>query len=354
MRTSPVLAAAAALAVVLAGCTSSGDGGAGASSSGAAGQEEGRAVVLVSGVASITPFTTPDAACTSGFSAGNTWGPMRDYLVAEGFAVYTAPVMDLPGQQVPQALDDTARGPFGGCPEQPAFEITETSINDPQENGKRLAGFIDWLGTEYGVTSVDVVAHSLGGIISRNGLRYLKENDSPVQVRSFTTLSSPWEPVMLANPPFDPEKACDGLELCIGIVNALMAVPELAVVVQSFQPEVFGRWTELQAGVLDGVSVTLVSGGMFTKPGGDPDKWPNDGFVQYSAALARTVPDSVLPQRACFTFPFTHSATTSALAGAPITDSVTFSPAVMSVVANAVRTAGTPAQLPNRLGCPTP
>lgn len=352
MRARTVIAAAAALSVVLAGCSTpfGGDGG----SATPAGQEEGRAVVLVSGVASITPFTTPDAACTTGFSAGNTWGPMRDYLVAEGFAVYTAPIMDVPGEQVPQTLDDTARGPFGDCPEQPPFEITETSINDPQENGKRLAAFIDWLGTEYGVTSVDVVAHSLGGIFSRNGLRYLKESESPVRVRSFTTLSSPWEPVMMANPPYQPEEACDGLPVCATLVNALAEVAPLAVIVQSFQPMIFNRWTELQAGVLDGVPVTLVSGTMFTKPGGNPDKWPNDGFVQYSAALARTVPDSVLPQRACFAFPFTHSASTSVLAGAAPEESVTFSPAVMSVVAHGIRTAGTAEQLPNRLGCPTP
>ena len=348
MRIWPV--ALLASAALLAGCTSSSGGDAASS----APSDEGRAVVLVSGVASVTPFTTPDAACTSGFSAGNTWGPMRDYLTAEGLRVFTAPAMDFPGQPVPSTLDDTVRGPFGGCPEQPPLDLTISSINDPQGNGERLAAFINWLNTEYGVTSIDMVTHSLGGIVGRNGLRYLKEGDSPVAVRSLTTLSSPWEPVMLANPPYDPETACDGLPICVGIVNSLIAVPELAIVVQSFQPKLFNAWTELQTGVLDGVPVTLVSGGMFTKPGGDPDKWPNDGFVQYSAALARTVPDSVLPQRACFAFPFSHSGSTSVLAGASPEESVTFSPAVASVVANAIRTAGTPEQLPNRLGCPTP
>ena len=273
MRIWPV--ALLATAALLAGCTSSSGGDAASS----APSDEGRAVVLVSGVASVTPFTTPDAACTSGFSAGNTWGPMRDYLTAEGLRVYTAPAMDFPGQPVPTTLDDTMRGPFGGCPEQPPLDLTISSINDPQGNGERLAAFINWLNTEYGVTSIDMVTHSLGGIVGRNGLRYLKEGDSPVVVRSLTTLSSPWEPVMLANPPYDPVKACDGLEICVGIVNSLIAVPELAIVVQSFQPKLFNAWTELQTGVLDGVPVTLVSGGMFTKPGGDPDKWPNDGFV---------------------------------------------------------------------------
>lgn len=310
--------------------------------------------MLVSGVGSVTPFTTPDSACTSGFSAGGTWGPMRDYLTAEGFTVYSAPATNIPGQPVATSLDDQVNGPFDGCPEQPPFELTITSINDPQLGGQRLADFIEWLGTEYGVTSVDLVAHSLGGIFARNGVRDLEEGGSPVTVRSLTTLSSPWEPVMLANPPYEPEKACDGLEVCVEVVKTLMAVPELAVIVDFFQPEIYGPWTELQAGVLDGIPVTLVTGTMFTKPGGNPDKWPNDGYVQYSAGLARSVSDSVLPQRSCFAFPVSHSAGTSVLAGAAPEESITFNPAVMQVVANGIRTAGTPQQLANRLGCPIP
>lgn len=348
MRTRSLVVAVAALGMALAGCTSS------SGSNSSSGSVSPRAVVLVSGVASVTPFTTPEAACTTGFTAGASWGPMRDYLVSEGFTVFTAPVTNIPGQQVQTSLDDNVNGPFGGCPEQPPFDVTITSINDPELGGQRLAAFIDWLNTEYGITSVDVVAHSLGGIFSRNGIRYLKESDSPVMVRSFTTLSSPWEPVMIANPPYEPEKACDGLEVCAEIVKGLTAIPELAVIVDFFQPEIYGRWTELQEGVLDGVPVTLVTGTMFTKPGGSPEKWPNDGYVQYSAGVARTVPDSVLPQRACFAFPLSHSGGTSVLAGASPAESVVYSPAVMQVVANGIRTAGTPKQLANRLGCPAP
>jgi hypothetical protein len=76
--------------------------------------------------------------------------------------------------------------------------------------------------------------------------------------------------------------------------------------------------------------------------------------VQYNAGLARSVPDSVLPQRACFAFPFSHSSLTSGIAGAPAIEAVNVNPSVMLVVANAIRTAGTPQQLPNRLGCPAP
>ena len=136
MRIWPISLVASA--VLLAGCSSPVGGDAASS----APPDEGRAVVLVSGVASVTPFTTPDDICTTGLSAGNTWAFMRDYLTAEGFRVYTAPAMDYPGQQVPTSLDDTIRGPFGDCPEQPPLELTISSINEPQGNGERLADFV--------------------------------------------------------------------------------------------------------------------------------------------------------------------------------------------------------------------
>ncbi len=341
---APIIAAG----LLLAACGSS--GGEAASSSPAA--DANRVVVLVSGVDSVTPFTTPDAACTSGLSAGTTWAFMRDYLTQQGFKVYTAPVMDTESDPVPPTLDDTVRGPFGGCPEQLGTDVTIRSIHTPIEGGQHLAAFINLLREQYGVTSIDVVAHSLGGIFARNGLHELKMGGSPVTVRSFTTLSSPWEPVMLAVPPYDPPKACDGFELCMGIVEGLETIPAVREIVDSFQPDVFIPWTEQQVGVLDNVPVTLVAGTMFTKPGGNPDKWPNDGFVQYSASTARTVPDNVLPIRACYAFPFAHSPFTARLVGAPDDQSVTWNAAVGSVVATAIRRAGTPEQAPNRMGCP--
>lgn len=322
------------------------------------GQEPGRAVVMVSGVVSVTPFTTPERACRRGLSAGNTWGFLRDDLTKRGFRVYTAPLMDTPGQPVPPNIDTADRGPFGDCPPQLPLDLTVTSVEATDIGGRKLAAFINELHRRYGVKEIDVVAHSLGGIFSRQALRELRESRSPVRVRSFTTLGSPWEPVMLAIPPgptpADAEAACDGFALCKEIRAGLLQLPSLKPIIDAFQPEQFLPWTRKQAGVLDNVPVTLVSGTLFTKPGGIPDKWPNDGFVQESAALARSVDAGVLPQRVCLRFPFSHSASTSRLVQAPESDAITWNGAVASVIDQAIRTAGSRQQLPNRFGCPTP
>ncbi|MFN5192924.1 MAG: esterase/lipase family protein [Cyanobacteriota bacterium] len=340
-----LLPVAAALAVTLPGGATS-----------AAGQASDRAVVLVSGVASITPFTTPDRACRQGLSAGNTWAFLRDDLTRRGFRVYTAPVMDTPGQPVPASITDSGRGPFGDCPAQLPLGLTVTSVEATDIGGRRLAAFLMELHRSHGVRQVDLVAHSLGGIFSRQALRELRNARSPLKLRSFTTLGSPWEPVMLAQPPGpspdDATAACDGFQLCEAIRAELFKVPTLQPIIDSFQPALFRPWSAAQAGVLDGIPVTLVAGTLFSKPGGKPAKWPNDGFVQESAALARTVPKAVLPQRVCLRFPFAHSAYTARLANAPEGNAITWNAAVGNVVAHAIGTAGTPQQLPDGFGCP--
>ena len=56
-----------------------------------------RAVVLVSGGAIRSPFTTPTQACKDGdgfLAAGNTNTALRRYLLDQGKQVYTAPAMD--------------------------------------------------------------------------------------------------------------------------------------------------------------------------------------------------------------------------------------------------------------------
>lgn len=63
-----------------------------------------RVVVLVSGTAATTPFTTPKRACRTGFSAGNTWEFIRDYLVKKGYKVYTAPA-SIGGKKVKETSD---------------------------------------------------------------------------------------------------------------------------------------------------------------------------------------------------------------------------------------------------------
>lgn len=71
-----------------------------------------RAVVIVSGLASSSPFTTPQNACGTGLSAGSADTAIRDHLLSRGRTVYTAPMMAGRGQ----VHDQTGFGAFGSCP----------------------------------------------------------------------------------------------------------------------------------------------------------------------------------------------------------------------------------------------
>lgn len=314
---------------------------------------EVRVAVMVSGVGSVSPYTTPTEGCATGLSAGTTDSYVRDYLLEKGIDVYTAPVMTGPSEVAPNATEEEG-GPYGDCPEQPSADLTVDSIGSVTTGGENLAAFVNHLHDEFGVTQVDLIAHSLGGIFTRNAIKNLQDSKSPVTVTSLTTLGSPWEPVMLASPPYDPQGACDGSELCEQIVTGLMSIESVHQIVDFFQPESFDAWTAEQEGVLDEIPVTLVAGTYFTKTNGRADKWPNDGYVQFSAATARSVPDSILPMRSCFVEPFTHSPFTSALVGDVAERAITWNDQTGEIVANAIRAAGTDKQLPNRLGCPTP
>ena len=311
-----------------------------------------RAVVLVSGVAATTPFTTPTQACTTGYSAGNTWGYLRDYLVQRGYQVYTAPA-SVGGQTVAASATDDYAGPYGDCPKQLPARMTSNAIGLVDQSGANVQRFVRYLHDRYGVTSVDIVGHSLGGLIGRAAIREIRFNHVPVRVRSYTTLGSPWDGAMLADPLVvgKPLSACDGLKVCEGFMEALLPVPGTQMLVTMMQAKNEPVWNSYQAGVLDGIPVTLVGGEYFTKPGGMKSKWPNDGAIQYRSALATETPDSVIPHRACFSFPLTHSISVSHAIGTADDTALTWNPGVGAVIANAIDTAGTALKQPNRVGC---
>ena len=312
-----------------------------------------RVAVIISGVASVSPFTTPDQPCTEGQSAGATDSFIRDYLENESIQVFTAPVMAGPGQ-VPSELPQDKGGPFGNCPEQLPAELTVDSTNSVDTAGKNLSAFISYMHEKYGVRQVDLIAHSLGGIFTRNAIRELQSHNSPVEVMTLTTIGSPWESPIMANTSSDPVQACDGFELCEGFMEELVAIPSINNILNFLAPESINQWTQEQTGVLDNIPVTLIAGTYFSKVAGNSAKWPNDGFIQYSAATARNVSDSVLPIRACFTEPYTHSVYTSHFAGDAPDSAITWNAQTGLIILNAIRTAHTTQQLTNRLGCPTP
>ncbi|MDR3661589.1 MAG: hypothetical protein P4L86_14585, partial [Mycobacterium sp.] len=148
-----------------------------------------QAVVIVSGGDATSPFTTPDQACATGLAAGNTDTALREYLVGQGYTVYTSPAMAGRGQVV----DQTGFGAFGVCPNTLPENMTVNSTGSIDTAGEHLARFLNWLHTEKGVTDVDFVGHSMGGLYSRSAIRVLATTNSPVRIRSLTTIGTPWQ-----------------------------------------------------------------------------------------------------------------------------------------------------------------
>ena len=141
--------AAAAVMLLLAGCGSGTTGNRATST----------AVVIVSGLASTTPFTTTGAGCATGLAAGGTATALRAHLLGKGDAVYTAPAAAGRGQ----VHDQIGSGAFGICPTTPPETMTIDTTGSIDLAGEHLARFLDWLRTDKGVQEVDLVGHSMGG-----------------------------------------------------------------------------------------------------------------------------------------------------------------------------------------------
>ena len=142
------------------------------------------AVVLVSGFDTATPFTVPLPSCAA--QAGPTWGATTGTaasLRAAGEQVFTAPVANAGGSP---GLPCT--GPGGAVP--PAADVIDSN-GDVNANGAALTRFLQFLSTNYGVTSVDLVGHSDGGLWSRSAITQMRAADAGPNLQSLTTLGTP-------------------------------------------------------------------------------------------------------------------------------------------------------------------
>jgi triacylglycerol lipase len=316
-----------------------------------------QAVVIVSGGNATSPFTTPDQACATGLAAGNTDTALREYLLKQNYTVYTSPAMAGRGQVV----DQTGFGPFGICPVTLPENMTVDSTASIDTAGEHLARFLNWLHTEKGVTDVDFVAHSMGGLYSRAAIRVLTSTNSPVHVRSLTTLGTPWQGSYLSDYANGvlPLTDCLGDKLCEASMKAMkdevlrLMAGSGREVNQAYLMGATG-WNEFQSGVLDKIPVVLIGGKKFTMPGTvNPAVWPNDGLVALRSALATDIADSVLPHRSCHTFDDTHSIFVSNEAKLDWNIALTWDPQVLDVVHQAIENAPKALDAPNRQGCPS-
>jgi triacylglycerol lipase len=333
-------------AVMLAGCSHTGTDV----------RQPSRAVIVVSGLASISPYTTAEAACAAGLAAGSADTALREHLLSSGHTVFTAPAMVGPGQ----VHDQTGFGAFGSCPSPLPAAMTVDSTGSIDLAGEHLARFIDWLHTEKRIDEVDLVGHSMGGLYARAAIRTLRAGGSPVTVRSLTTIGTPWQGSYLANYVEDtvPLGDCLGDQFCesqmkgyskdIAAVHVSGSARELG---QSYLMGPKG-WNSFQAGVLDRVPVTLIGGSRFTRPGpADQAVWPNDGVVELRSALARDIDDTVLPHRLCRIVDDTHSDYVSMITNLQRDTALTWDPRVLDAVTAALDNAPKAFDGPNRQGC---
>ena len=319
-----------------------------------------QAVVIVSGGDATSPFTTPDQACATGLAAGNTDTALREYLLKQGYNVYTSPAMAGRGQVV----DQSGFGPFGVCPVTLPENMTVDSTGSIDLAGEHLARFLNHLRTEKGVTEVDLVGHSMGGLYSRSAIRVLTSTGSPLLIRSLTTIGTPWQGSYLSDYAngITPLTDCLGDKLCETAMKGMKDEVQRLMsgsgreVNQAFLMGKNG-WNEYQSGVLDRIPVVLIGGKKFTGPGqlpgpANPTVWPNDGLVALQSALAKDIGDPVLPHRRCYTFDDTHSIFVSNAAGLDWKTALTWDPQVLETVHNAIDGAAQALDKANREGCP--
>ena len=299
------------------------------------------AVVLVSGLATQTPFTTTTDACTTGLSAGNSVSALRDRLIAAGNQVYTAPAQAGPGE-VPST---EGLGASSNCPPPLPADLTIDTTAGIDVGGAHLAAFVDLLRTQYGVTAVDFVGHSMGGLYARAAIGNVDGQAGNVAVTSLTTLSTPWTgtyPADYAEGALDLSE-CGGEPTCQQVLTdykAKLSEPEgpdgAANAIGTADLQGPTGWNVAQGTDLTGIPTTLIAGDFFTLPDGNPSVWPNDGIVAETSALARGISGDPMDVRACLVRPDLHTTALAEAQGLPWTAAITWDPVVLDTVVAAV------------------
>jgi triacylglycerol lipase len=279
------------------------------------------AVVLLSGFDTTTPFSSSAPNCAG--REGPTWNPPTGIAAAlrsAGYAVFTAPVLQ----------SDTTPPPPCLGPGQPAPPPTATirSNSELDANGRALIALLQFLATNYGVTSVQLVAHSDGGLWSRSAINQIRAGSGvPLTVQSLTTLGTP-------------HTGSFGADLAVTLDNGRCAQPNrverllcefmLDIIQAEFGnlgPEAIEQlthtflagWNPRQS---IGCPVSVIGGTYLNLPIGVPTYYdPDDGIVGIASALAASstsidgqpIPRPNFQPIGRASFPVVHSASLSFL-----------------------------------------
>ncbi|MBU4214016.1 MAG: alpha/beta hydrolase [Actinobacteria bacterium] len=293
------------------------------------------AVLLVSGGAAVTPFTTPDLAAGSGLAAGNTMTALRSHLLTQGRTVFTSPARIGAGP----VHEDTGWQGFAEVPQVLPAELTVNAAGDIDAAGASLARFVAYLVEEHGVDDIDLVVHSMGGLFSRAALRYGIEQGAPLPVQRLITLGTPWSgsllgdfhagAVTLADAHDDPATVA-----LFQATDAYAAENSQGAAEEVTRQYLSGPdgWNARQAGVLDTIDVTLIAGTYFHAADEPTTVWPHDGLVQRASALALDLPQQVLAAHRSTEFDDVHSIFIADQFDLPWEKGLTWDPAVFEVV----------------------
>ena len=250
------------------------------------------------------------------------------------------------------ALLATGTGLAAGKAHKLAIHVDQ---NDPAimnlalNNAQNVKSFYE---AEGDTVTIEIVAYGPG--------LTMYTTDSPVKVRSLTTIGTPWQGSYLSDYANDliPITECKGDKFC---QNGMKDFKALVLKQMSGSGREVNKaflmgssgWNEFQSGVLDRIPVVLIAGNRFKLPGpANPGVWPNDGLVAEESALAKSIGDPILPHRRCHTFDDTHSIYVSDQVGLKWDTALTWDPQVLDVVHQSIQDAPKALDSANREGCP--
>jgi len=296
-------------------------------------------VIIVSGGAAITPYTSATEFAPGDYPAGSSSSALRAALLGAGHLVFTAPAMAGHGP----VADDPGYGGFANAPVVLPEELTLNSTGPIEVAGERLANFAEWVAAQHSLDRIDFVGHSMGGLFSRAAIAQLQRRSSPIVTRNLVTLGTPWEGAFTADyargdRTIETALGCPPTETAMKEFAELAATSSMGAAEQVSHRYLAGEggWNDQQRGVLDAIAVTMIAGTYFESDVDDPGLWPHDGLVSEASACAARTPDSVVPQRETHFFADVHSIFVSERLGLPNERALTWNPAVLKIVEGAL------------------